>query len=307
MGPIPTALPLSAKAISPENVGQLKQLAAADGIMTDHIVFAPDGQRVAASTSGLSFFDPLTLKKLSSLSSSSGSFAFAPDGKRVVVGTYDGIVVYQVAGGASQPFAGSQNASSVTFSPDGSLVASVSGQSVKIWEAASGKELRTLPAGPSQGNVAFSPEGRRLVAAGGVAGQEISIWDTGSWQVIYTLKGHENWISRLVFSPDGQTLASSASDHSIRFWDLTTGLLARTIPIPEDRSNQVPALAFSPDGRLLVSSYGVPLISIWEVASGNELRTLTGPTSMTRALAFSPDGAYLVTGDDALRLWGVAP
>jgi sugar lactone lactonase YvrE len=301
-------VPLSANAISPENVGRLKPLATVDGVRPQHIAFAPDGRQVAASSSDLSFFELPRLTKLSTLSRVGRWFDFAPNGKRLVVGDYGGMAVYQVdGGGGPQPFAASQDVNSVAFSPDGALVASVSGQTVKVWEAASGKVLRTLPTGTSQADVAFSPDGKRLASAGGVAGGEIMVWDTGTWQSVYTLKGHSNWITCLTFAPDGQTLASGASDHSIRLWDLTTGLLARTIPIADARGNQLPDLAFSPDGRLLASSYGVPEISIWEVATGTELRTLTGPTSMTQALAFSPDGAFLATGDDALRLWGLAP
>jgi WD40 repeat protein len=92
---------------------------------------------------------------------------------------------------------------SVSFSPDGRLLASASfDQTIKISDVVSGKLLRTLqghsaPVGP----VAFSPDGRLLVAG---AMKEIKLWDAESGTLLQTLDAHADDVESVAFSPDGK-------------------------------------------------------------------------------------------------------
>jgi WD domain, G-beta repeat len=51
--------------------------------------------------------------------------------------------------------------------------------------------------------VAFSPDGRRLASCGGSKPGEVKIWDTATGQVVLTLRGHNNFVTGVAFSPDG--------------------------------------------------------------------------------------------------------
>ena len=114
---------------------------------------------------------------------------------------------------------------SVAWSPDGRQVASAgSGErTVKIWDPATGKELRTLRG--STGNTvhsgAWSPDGRRLAAA--TSDRTIRIWDVTTGDELRALVGHDGSVSSLAWSPDGRQLATASNDKAIRIWDAATG------------------------------------------------------------------------------------
>jgi WD40 repeat protein len=45
------------------------------------------------------------------------------------------------------------------------------------------------------------------------------LWDTVTGQEVLKLKGHAAPVWHVVFSPDGQRLASASADGAIRIWD----------------------------------------------------------------------------------------
>jgi WD40 repeat protein len=203
---------------------------------------------------------------------------------------------------------------SVAFSPDGRLLASGScGQGIiltctqgeiRLWDVASGREVRTLSGHTDWvKSVAFSPDGRLL--ASGSDDDTIKLWDVASGREVRTLTGHTSDVFSVAFSPDGRLLASGSNDKTIRLWDVASGSLVRTLTGHTDR---VLSVAFSPDGRLLASGSGDRTIKLWDVATGSLVRTLSGHTDWVFSVAFSPDGRLLASGssDKTIKLWEVA-
>ena len=116
----------------------------------------------------------------------------------------------------------------VAFSPDGRRLASASSdRTVKVWDAATGEEIRTLK-GHTQPvmSVAFSPDGQRLASASD--DETVKVWDAATGEEIRTLKGHTGWVRSVAFSPDGHTLASAGLD-TVKLWDAATGEEIRTL------------------------------------------------------------------------------
>ncbi|AKE64099.1 tolB protein precursor, periplasmic protein [Microcystis aeruginosa NIES-2549] len=194
---------------------------------------------------------------------------------------------------------------SVVYSPDSRYLASGgSDNTIKIWEVATGKQLRTLT-GHSRGveSVVYSPDGRYL--ASGSADKTIKIWEVATGKQLRTLTGHSSGVLSVVYSPDGRYLASGSWDNTIKIWEVATERELRTLT---GHSSGVLSVVYSPDGRYLASGSWDNTIKIWEVATERELRTLTGHSSGVLSVVYSPDGRYLASGswDNTIKIWEVA-
>jgi WD40 repeat protein/class 3 adenylate cyclase len=118
----------------------------------------------------------------------------------------------------------------------------------------------------------------------------------------YTLQGHKDFISRIAWSPDGQSLASASFDRTIKLWDAEGGGLRQTL---EGHPLNIHSVAWSPNGHLLASGSWDKTIKVWDVETGKLRRTLTGHSGTVFSVAWSPDGSTLASGssDRTVRLW----
>ncbi len=107
---------------------------------------------------------------------------------------------------------------SLAYSPDGRYLASGSSdKTIKIWETATGTELRTLTGhSMTVWSVAYSPDGRYL--ASGSLDKTIKIWEVATGKELRTLTGHSHSVKSVVYSPDGRYLASGSGDKTIKIW-----------------------------------------------------------------------------------------
>ncbi len=200
----------------------------------------------------------------------------------------------------------------VAFSPNGRLLATGSGSTsghdttVRLWDAASGRELRTLVGHTDWINsLAFTRDGKTL--ASGANDGTVRVWNVVNGETLRTFTPQAGFVESVAISPDGALLAAACFKHLIVVWSLASGKQVWRHDLPPS-SGHVNALAFSRDGKTLASGGLDRNIHLWRAANGKALATLTGHTSQVRALAFSPRGEVLASGsaDRSVRLWDMA-
>ena len=191
---------------------------------------------------------------------------------------------------------------SAAFSPDGTRIVTASlDNTIRIWDAATGSELRVLT-GHKAGvmSAAFSPDGTRIVTAS--LDNTARIWDAATRSELRVLTGHEAGVMSAAFSADGTRIVTASHDSTARVWDAATGSELRVLT-----AYHMMSAAYSPDGTCIVTASCDAAARVWDAATGSELRLLTGHHDEVVSAAFSADGTRIVTAspDDA-RVWDAA-
>lgn len=201
----------------------------------------------------------------------------------------------------------------VAFSPDGQTLAS-SGYdgAIRLWEAATGKEIRRF-----EGHVgyveslAMSPDGRWLVSGGG--DRTVRQWKVATGKQVRLLGEHQHrhpgdakfplGVPAVAYSPDGLLIASGGYDKTIRVWDAATG---KDLWKAAAHTQQVSSLSFSSDSQVLASACpNQPGVRLWEARTGKQRGTI-GNTIGTCA-RFSPNGQTLaIASNQGYSLWDCA-
>jgi WD40 repeat protein len=201
----------------------------------------------------------------------------------------------------SQPFAGHRDrVLCLTIAADGRRAASSSAdRTIRIWHMATAEETQRLESPQPLQALAFSPEGRQLLAGGD--DRLLHLYDLKTGTATRTFRGHVDVIRAVALSPDGQHAASAGLDRTIRVWDIDSGKELTRIAALD---GPIATVAFSPDGRSVLAPVGRS-VRCWDSRSGEELRRFPGHTAEVYAAAFSPDGKRIVSGgnDKTVRVW----
>jgi WD40 repeat protein len=143
--------------------------------------------------------------------------------------------------------------------------------------------------------------------AAGLSNGTIRLWTTDQGKAALTLSGHRYAVRAIAISSDGQRLASTSSDRTIKLWNLQTGQLLRTMTL-QPADGMATTLLLSPDGKRIATASDRNTLQLWDTITGQLLRTLVSQATNLppgSPLAFSPDGQLLVTADSdrSIKLW----
>ncbi len=264
----------------------------------ESVALSPDG-RVAAATAATGASSWLLLWDLPSrrlrvrLDGPAGRFLynllFSPDGKTLTATAWsdsqgNGFCVWDVASGKLQATVSvpGQRIDAWAFSPDGKVLAgSRLGQGIILFEAATGRELRSIDAAKVAGRrIAFSPCSTLLAVP--MLDATVVFFRVASGKVERTLPGDKGRaIFDLAFSPDGHRMAILRQNAGVCIWDLRTGKSERTMTL--DTQEPGCRIHYIDGGRELVALDSKGVLSRLDARTGKELSRWAGRREHSRA------------------------
>ena len=296
------------------------------------LAFSADSRVLAvASPRNVRLWDVDTGQLRLELKGSGYGVALSPDGKMVASGSRGGkVMLWDVDNGNLKITLSGHTIKNemmrinlLEFSPDSQLLVSSltflwedpNDEGAKLWDLTNGKLLRTFSEAITA--AAFTPDGRSI-ATGDRAGV-VRLRDTATGQVQCTFEQRIGRVACLAFSPNGQMLATGGCqelsyipyprpmepDNTIKFWDVATGKLHKTLKGHEWPAN---VLVFGSDGKKL-ASIGL-FLKVWDLESGKE-QLLRPPTSRVELVyepvSFTPDNDKVAANiRSGMNTWDVA-
>ena len=199
---------------------------------------------------------------------------------------------------------------SMAISPDESVVAVAQFDFVHLYSLPGLDRIATLTGhdGPVT-EVAFSPDGKRIVAAAGVPGisGQAVVWDVETQARLMNLDGkHSDALLTVQYSADSKLIATGGYDQTIVVWDAISGQALRTL---EGHNGPVFSVDFHPNRPILASASGDRTVKLWNAESGARLDTLSQATKELLCVRFHPGGETLAAGgvDNRIRVWRLGP
>lgn len=310
----PTVAPTFAPSALVSNVPSLQLLEQTPGGFVSAFGWSADNQILTArADDAISQYNASDLKQTNLISTTFAAqiFALAPNGAQVVGIAQDSSVnLWNAADGKlMQTFGGAAQPVGAAFTPDSSMVATFSGDTIAIqlWDTQSGKLLNTLTgfqtAAPIYSAV-FAPDNKTMAW---VSRGTVQFMDIASGKLGATLQ-FEDFVGAAQFTPDSQSLvttsAGTVNNQSVGLvqgWNVVDGKLQQQLTTPQFFSG----LSVAPKGTLLATGTG-NTIQLWNWKTGGDA-TSVNTSGQISVLDFSNDGKMLATGDQNgnLALWSV--
>ncbi len=300
------------------------------------VAFSPDGARIAAAladtTVGVWQIDSgEEIHRLSGHELVVSDVEFSADGKTLSSSSADTTVrLWDAVSGEALHIlrAHVDYVIKLSFSPDGARLASASSaigiptsdrteenNTVQVWDVASGENILTIPPeGPGYyRDVEFSPDGRTLAAStwSSALGGNVRIFDAQTGQQVQRIYAHRENIPNIEFAPDGDSLATAATDASIKIWNVELAVLIASYV---DFGLAIQDIEFTPDGEYMMVALGGehhfpdgadnPANSaaiLWDLQNRAQSRVYSGHTDWSWATDISPDGRLIASGSGPLR------
>jgi dipeptidyl aminopeptidase/acylaminoacyl peptidase len=222
---------------------------------------------------------------------------FSPAGDRVALATAASTIIFDTSDG-KQVAELKGKASSVAWSPDGSMLMVGTGDALRFWNVADySKEFAAIPLDAQTLIIGlprepFSPDGKRLVLLR--QDDTAAVWQIDGPREVAILDGHSAPPTDASFSPDGGRVATAAKDKTVVVWDAAT---AKKIVKLEGHEKAIDQVSFSPDGARILTVGRDRTVRVWDAVSGGAIATLRHQADV-EAATFDREGKRIVTGAD---------
>lgn len=197
-------------------------------------------------------------------------------------------------------------ARAVAISPSDVVASGADDGTIKLWntkdQTEQQLEMQPLPVT----SVAFSPDGTMLASTTGdwrnyrMPG-EVRLWDVATGKVLASLPGFTSEIKCLAIDPTGKLLATSSSDRVVRLWDLASRQEVRMARL----NSAGTSVAFSHDSTRLAFGEHLGGVSVWSVPGLKLATRYTGHAKAVSGISFSPDDERLASAghDGVISIW----
>ncbi|WP_063038446.1 WD40 repeat domain-containing protein [Nocardia pseudovaccinii] len=256
-----------------------------------------------------------------------GAVAFSADGTRAAIGTRTGHIYLWEVHDPRQPHRLGQPieavegiVAAIAFSPDGSVLAVVGQDNpiATIWNLTdpnTPQPIAALDLKEALPNlVAIDSTGTLLAIA--TTDDVVRVWDIRERgrppRELPSLKGFDNDVASVAFSPQGRTIVAGSTDHTARLYDLSDPEDPRDLGTLDGPPDPIITVNFSPDGRYVVGGGEGSDIWIWDVMDPDRPRrvaVLTAYTGRVNDAGYALGGQLLIGAgpDKVVRLWATDP
>jgi WD40 repeat protein len=216
---------------------------------------------------------------------------------------------------------------------------SVAVKTVRLWELATGKEVRRFTG--HEGRSERRGDARWPIRRFGKRDKTVRLWELATGKEVRRFTGHEGWVLSVAVTPDGQYVVSGSGDETVRLWELATGQRSAAVhgarelgqerrgdarwPIRRfGKPGQNGAFVGAGDGERSAAVHGAREYGLerrgdarWQIrrfgkratkrcvcgtlATGQEVRRFTGHEDWVLSVAVTPDGQYVVSGSRTKR------
>jgi hypothetical protein len=257
------------------------------------------------------------------------SVIFTPDSKKLIVGGYHELLVWDFDEGKLEGRirTRAERTNAMLLLPDGKTLVVAGGRpgqegdvrlynlnapsaktegDVKLWDGVDPKAgvliKELLQTDDEVLCLALSPDGKKLASGG--CDRVVRVWDVGDdFKLDQTIENHADWVFGIAFAPDNKHLLTCSRDKTAKVWDLSTKESALTFP---DHQNGVYGIAIKPDGKVGVSGGEDNQLRFWNATGeGKQIRASGGHGKTIWKVIFHPSKPLVVTcsSDGTVRTW----